>query len=77
MTGEPGAADQVLGAGDGVRTEFPLVKTYGGQVAADHPAGGGDGAGVGRRRGAGERLDAWRRKGVVELRRRRRRRARR
>ena len=32
MTGEPGAADQALGTGDGVRTEFPLVKTYGGQV---------------------------------------------
>ncbi len=32
MTGEPGAADQVLGTGDGVRTEFPLVKTYDGQV---------------------------------------------
>jgi len=32
MTGEPGAADQLLGVGDGVRTEFPLVKTYGAQV---------------------------------------------
>ncbi|MEA3045879.1 MAG: hypothetical protein QOJ53_211 [Sphingomonadales bacterium] len=32
MTGEPGAADQVLGVGDGVRTEFPLVKSYGAQV---------------------------------------------
>jgi len=28
----PGAADQLLGVGDGVRTEFPLVKTYGQQV---------------------------------------------
>ncbi len=32
MTSEPGAADQGLGAGDGVRTEFPLVKAYGAQV---------------------------------------------
>ena len=32
MTGEPGAADQALGIGDGVRTRFPLVKTYDGQV---------------------------------------------
>jgi uncharacterized protein (TIGR02217 family) len=31
MTGAPGAADQLLGTGDGVRTEFPLVKHYGGQ----------------------------------------------
>jgi uncharacterized protein (TIGR02217 family) len=29
---EPGAADQGLGIGDGVRTEFPLIKTYGDQV---------------------------------------------
>jgi uncharacterized protein (TIGR02217 family) len=32
MTGQPGAADQLLGQGDGVRTEFALVKNYGGQV---------------------------------------------
>ena len=32
MTGEPGAADQPLGVGDGVRTMFPLVKSYGQQV---------------------------------------------
>ena len=32
MIQEPGAADQLLGVGDGVRTEFPLVKTYGTQV---------------------------------------------
>ncbi|HEV2816066.1 MAG TPA: DUF2460 domain-containing protein [Allosphingosinicella sp.] len=32
MTAEPGAADQSLGVGDGVRTEFPLVKAYGQQV---------------------------------------------
>ncbi len=31
MTGEPGAADQLLGVGDGVRSEFPLVKDYEGQ----------------------------------------------
>lgn len=31
MTGAPGAADQALGTGDGVRTEFELVKNYGGQ----------------------------------------------
>jgi uncharacterized protein (TIGR02217 family) len=32
MSLEPGAADQLLGVGDGVRTEFPLIKAYGGQV---------------------------------------------
>lgn len=31
MTGEPGAADQTIGTGDGARTEFALVKHYGGQ----------------------------------------------
>ncbi|HYD39111.1 MAG TPA: DUF2460 domain-containing protein, partial [Allosphingosinicella sp.] len=31
MTGPPGAADQRLGIGDGTRTEFALVKHYGGQ----------------------------------------------
>jgi len=31
MTGAPGAADQPLGLGDGLRTEFGLVKLYGGQ----------------------------------------------
>ncbi|MDB5714264.1 MAG: hypothetical protein JWO15_1661 [Sphingomonadales bacterium] len=29
MTGAPGALNQVLGLGTGVRTSFPLVKTYG------------------------------------------------
>ena len=29
MTGAPGAFDQVLGVGDGVRTRFELVKSYG------------------------------------------------
>jgi uncharacterized protein (TIGR02217 family) len=33
MTGVPGALDQVLGVGDGVRTSFGLVKSYG--VGAD------------------------------------------
>ena len=32
MTGEPGAADQPLGMGDGARTQFPLVKAYDTQV---------------------------------------------
>jgi uncharacterized protein (TIGR02217 family) len=32
MTGDPGAADQLLGAGDGSRTDFALVKSYGGQM---------------------------------------------
>ncbi len=31
MTGVPGAADQLLGVGDGARTDFALVKDYGGQ----------------------------------------------
>ncbi|MEA3011464.1 MAG: hypothetical protein QOD42_9 [Sphingomonadales bacterium] len=32
MVGAPGAADQMLGTGDGVRTEFPLIKAYGAQI---------------------------------------------
>jgi uncharacterized protein (TIGR02217 family) len=32
MTGMPGAADQAIGIGDGVRTMFPLVKSYDSQV---------------------------------------------
>ncbi|HEX8239995.1 MAG TPA: DUF2460 domain-containing protein [Allosphingosinicella sp.] len=32
MTGEPGPSDQALGTGDGVRTDFALVKRYGGQL---------------------------------------------
>ena len=31
MSGAPGAADQLLGVGDGVRTDFALVKDYDGQ----------------------------------------------
>lgn len=29
MTGTPAATDQALGTGDGIRTAFPLIKTYG------------------------------------------------
>ncbi|MCC6926111.1 DUF2460 domain-containing protein [Novosphingobium sp.] len=29
MTGTPGASDQVLGTGDGIRTDFALIKAYG------------------------------------------------
>ncbi len=32
MTGAPGALDQLLGEGDGARTDFSLIKNYGGQV---------------------------------------------
>jgi uncharacterized protein (TIGR02217 family) len=32
MVGTPGAADQALGIGDGARTDFALVKHYGGQL---------------------------------------------
>ena len=35
MTGTPGALDQLLGVGDGVRTSFPLVKIYGGGPDAE------------------------------------------
>jgi len=31
MAGEPAAADQLLGTGDGVRTDFQLIKNYDGQ----------------------------------------------
>lgn len=31
MSGTPGAIDQLLGIGDGIRSSFPLVKIYGGQ----------------------------------------------
>jgi uncharacterized protein (TIGR02217 family) len=34
MTGAPGAVDQLIGVGDGIRTQFDLVKHYGG---ADDP----------------------------------------
>jgi uncharacterized protein (TIGR02217 family) len=32
MTGTPGADDEFLGAGDGMRTTFPLIKDYDGQM---------------------------------------------
>ena len=32
MTGEPGPGDQTIGTGDGAATEFPLTKSYSGQV---------------------------------------------
>jgi uncharacterized protein (TIGR02217 family) len=32
MTGEPGAEDVAIGAGDGIRTDFALVKHYGDQL---------------------------------------------
>jgi len=35
MTGTPGALDQLLGTGDGVRTTFPLVKSYGAGADAE------------------------------------------
>ena len=60
MTGAPGAADQPLGLGDGVRTEFALVKSYGQQVRRITRPQAGSGAGGGRWGGAGERLDARR-----------------
>jgi uncharacterized protein (TIGR02217 family) len=34
MIGAPTATDQLLGAGNGVQTEFPLVKTYGSSAGA-------------------------------------------
>ncbi len=41
MTGLPGAADQALGDGDGVRTDFGLVKDYDGQERRiTRPVGG-------------------------------------
>jgi uncharacterized protein (TIGR02217 family) len=39
MSGDPQPEDQLLGIGDGVRTDFPLVKYYGAQERTDHPAG--------------------------------------
>jgi uncharacterized protein (TIGR02217 family) len=56
MTGAPGAADQMLGQGDGVRTEFPLVKSYGGQVRRiTRPAAGSVRVSV----GGVERVTGW------------------
>jgi uncharacterized protein (TIGR02217 family) len=56
MTGVPGAADQLLGVGDGVRTEFPLIKTYGGQVRRiTRPVAGSVRVSV----GGAERASGW------------------
>jgi uncharacterized protein (TIGR02217 family) len=56
MTGTPGAADQALGAGDGVRTEFELVKYYGGQVRRiTRPVAGSVRVSV----GGAERMTGW------------------
>jgi uncharacterized protein (TIGR02217 family) len=56
MTGEPQAADQALGVGDGVRTEFALVKHYGAQRRPiTRPVAGSVRVSV----GAGERLGGW------------------
>ncbi|HYN46338.1 MAG TPA: DUF2460 domain-containing protein, partial [Allosphingosinicella sp.] len=66
MIGEPGAADQALGMGDGVRTEFPLVKCYGAQVRRiTRPVIGTVRVSV----GGVERMSGWTlgEKGVVEL----------
>jgi len=66
MTGEPGAADQALGLGDGVRTAFPLVKTYDGQVRRiTRPVAGTVRVSV----GGVERLSGWTlaEKGVIEF----------
>ena len=56
MTGAPGAADQRLGTGDGVRTEFALVKHYGGQARRiTRPAAGSVRVAV----GGVERASGW------------------
>jgi uncharacterized protein (TIGR02217 family) len=56
MTGEPGPSDQALGTGDGARTDFPLVKSYGGQVRRiTRPVAGSVRVSV----GGEERLSGW------------------
>ena len=56
MTGEPGAGDQPLGTGDGSRTDFALVKTYGDQVRRiTRPVAGSVRVSV----GAEERASGW------------------
>ena len=60
--GGPAARDGRRGA-DRVRAGQDLWRPG----AADHPAGGGNGAGVGRRRRAGRAAGRWRRSGVVEF----------
>ena len=64
MTGAPGPADQAIGTGDGARTEFPLVKHYGGQARRiTRPRAGTVRVAV----GGEERLGGWTlgEKGVV------------
>jgi uncharacterized protein (TIGR02217 family) len=66
MSGVPGAADQLLGVGDGVRTDFALVKDYGGQERRiTRPVAGSVRASV----GGVERLSGWTlaQKGVVSF----------
>jgi uncharacterized protein (TIGR02217 family) len=66
MTGTPGAEDQAIGTGDGVRTDFVLVKSYGEQVRRiTRPVAGTVRIAV----GGGERVSGWilGDKGVVEF----------
>lgn len=56
MTGEAGAADQLLGTGDGVRTEFALAKRYGEQARRiTRPVSGSVRISV----GGAERIAGW------------------
>jgi len=56
MTGMPGAADQLLGLGNGVRSEFALVKDYGGQGRRiTRPVAGSVRVSV----GGAERVSGW------------------
>lgn len=56
MTGDPEAADQLLGIGDGARTDFALVKTYDDQERRiTRPVGGSVRVAV----GGIERLSGW------------------
>ena len=56
MTGPPGAADQMLGEGDGSRTDFALLKRYGEQVRRiTRPVAGTVRVSV----GASERIGGW------------------
>jgi uncharacterized protein (TIGR02217 family) len=66
MTGTPGAEDQAIGTGDGVRTDFALVKRYGEQVRRiTRPVTGTVRVAV----DGGERVSGWMLgdKGVVEF----------
>lgn len=64
MTGVPGPADQRLGAGDGERTAFPLVKRYDGQVRRiTRPVPGSVRVSV----GGAERLSGWILSGTGEV----------